>query len=87
MPDVYRRTTDDILLNVPIPAMVGLGAPFVNAGKVENNGWELDARWRDEIGELVYNIGFNLSDNRNKVLDLFGTGPYISGETDRKSVV
>lgn len=79
--DIYRRTTDDILLNVPIPAMVGLSAPFVNAGKVENNGWELDARWRDEVGELVYNIGFNLSDNRNKVLDLFDTGPYISGET------
>ncbi|MGN6508462.1 MAG: SusC/RagA family TonB-linked outer membrane protein [Chitinophaga sp.] len=79
--DLYWRETDDILLNVPIPAMVGRAAPFVNAGKVENKGWELEASWRDFLGEVSYNVAFNLSDNRNKVLDLYGTGPYIQGES------
>jgi TonB-linked SusC/RagA family outer membrane protein len=78
--DLYWRKTDDILLNVPIPAMVGRAAPFVNAGKVENKGWELEASWRDFVGEVSYNVAFNLSDNRNQVLDLYGTGPYIQGE-------
>src|SRR5690606_33626560 len=39
--DIYNRRTEDILLNVPIPDMVGRSAPFINAGVVENNGWEL----------------------------------------------
>src|SRR5690606_5145485 len=38
--DIYHRRTEDILLNVPIPSMVGRSAPFINAGAVENRGWE-----------------------------------------------
>jgi TonB-linked SusC/RagA family outer membrane protein len=79
--DIYNRKTEDILLAVPIPAMVGRSAPFINAGVVENKGWELSVGWRDAIRAVNYGIDFNLSDNRNKVLDLYNTGPYISGET------
>lgn len=79
--DVYRRRTDDILLQLPVPAMIGRSAPFVNAGAVENKGWELAIGWRGRAGAVDYGIDFNLSDNRNKVLDLAGTGPYVNGET------
>lgn len=77
--DVYTRRTEDILLRLSIPNMVGLNAPFQNAGIVENKGWELEAGWQDVIGEFSYGINFNLSDNRNEVVDLVGTGPYIEG--------
>lgn len=77
--DIYTRRTEDILLRVPVPDMVGLGAPFQNAGVVENRGWELALGWNDNIGEVSYGIDFNLSDNRNKVIDLVGTGPYVLG--------
>jgi TonB-linked SusC/RagA family outer membrane protein len=79
--DVYNRRTEDILLNVPIPAMVGRSAPFINAGVVQNKGWELSLGWRDAFRTLNYGIDVNLSDNRNKVLDLYGTGPYIRDES------
>lgn len=79
--DVYHRRTEDILLQVPIPAMVGRGAPHINAGVVENRGWEVEAGWRDQLADLDYSVTVNLSDNRNKVLDLNGTGPYVQGET------
>ncbi len=79
--DVYTRRTEDILLRLSIPDMVGLNAPFQNAGIVENKGWELEAGWQDVIGEISYGINFNLSDNRNEVIDLVGTGPYIEGGT------
>lgn len=79
--DIYSRRTEDILLNVPIPAMVGRAAPFINAGVVENNGWEVVLGWRDAVGAVNYGIDFNLSDNRNEVIDLNGTGPYVSGES------
>jgi len=77
--DIYKRRTRDILLPVPIPDMVGLNAPYQNAGVVENKGWELAIGWRDDLGGFNYGIDFNLSDNRNKVIDLVDTGPYILG--------
>jgi len=45
--EVYKRLTDDILLRLPIPAMVGRGAPFQNAGAVENKEWEVNIGWQD----------------------------------------
>jgi TonB-linked SusC/RagA family outer membrane protein len=79
--DIYNRRTEDILLRVPIPDLVGRSAPFVNAGVVENNGWELALGWRDAIGQVDYGVNFNLSDNRNEVIDLNDTGPYVSNES------
>ena len=50
-----------------------------NAGKVNNRGWEMDLNWRDQIGEFQYGIGFNLSDVKNKIVDLGGNQPDLSG--------
>ncbi len=79
--DYYRKVTNDILLNLNIPATVGLIAPYQNAGSVENKGWELAISYNGQSasGKFHYNIGGNLSINTNKVLDLKGTGPYITG--------
>lgn len=85
--DIYQRRTEDILLNVPVPDMVGLGAPFQNAGVVENRGWELSVGWQDQINEVSYGIDFNLSDNRNEVIDLVNTGPYVLGGGLNRHVV
>jgi TonB-linked SusC/RagA family outer membrane protein len=78
--DIYNRRTDDILLALPIPAIIGRSAPFQNAGSVENKGWEAQLGWADAIGGVRYSIDLSLSDNKNKVLDLVDTGPYVSGE-------
>ncbi len=74
--DYYLRRTKDILLDLPIPAIVGRAAATQNAGVVENRGWELALGWHDRAGAFRYGIDFNLSDNKNKVVDLVGTGPY-----------
>lgn len=78
--DLYHRKTEDILLALPIPDVIGRNAPFVNAGVVENKGWELAVGWRGTVSTVNYGIDFNLSDNRNEVVDLNGTGPYIDEE-------
>ena len=78
--DYYYRKTRDILLSLPIPAVIGMSAPVQNAGVVENKGWEFQAGWKDRKGDFSYSVDVNLSDNQNKVLDLVGTGPYVSGE-------
>ncbi|SFE66377.1 SusC/RagA family TonB-linked outer membrane protein [Spirosoma endophyticum] len=79
--DYYRKLTSDILLNLDIPATVGLLAPPQNAGSVENKGWEFSLSYRGgkNPSALQYNLGANFSINDNKVVDLKGTGPYITG--------
>src|SRR5690606_4042890 len=39
--EYYVRNTHDILLTLPIPGIIGLGAPFQNAGVVQNRGWDI----------------------------------------------
>jgi hypothetical protein len=78
--DYYIKNTDDILLTLPVPLIVGLGAGVQNAGSVENKGWDFQIGYNDKIGkDFKFGITGVLSDVRNKVLDLKGTGPYISG--------
>ena len=79
--DYYRKLTDDILLNLDIPATIGLKAPPQNAGSVENKGWEFSLNYRGAASAsgFRYTLGGNLSINENKVVDLKGTGPYITG--------
>jgi TonB-linked SusC/RagA family outer membrane protein len=78
----YIKTTRDILIGLPVPLEYGFGNQNTNIGQVENRGYELSAGWEDQIGGFSYGLSANFSDNRNKVLDLAGTGPWISGYTD-----
>ena len=78
--DWYCRTTSDILLNLEAPGALGIKPAMENAGKMENKGWDLTVSWRSNIGkDFKYNIGFNLSDVKNKVIDLRG---YKSSTTE-----
>jgi len=83
--DWFKKTTDDILLQLPVPLVVGLDAPFQNAGVVENTGWETRVGYNDDIDvfgeEISYNFSFNISDVTNEVTDLAGAGPFISGNS------
>lgn len=78
--DYYNKLTDGILLQLPIPALIGLGAPVQNAGKVRNEGYEIGVNYRGGQ-KLTYDLGVNFSDNTNEVIDLVNSGPYISGGT------
>lgn len=84
--DYYKKRTEDILNNrIPIPKTVGFPNPAVNAGTIENRGWELSLTHRNKINDdLSYSVVFNISDNTNEVIDLVGTGPYVSGWTVAK---
>ena len=82
--DYYRRLTDDILLKLETPAILGISPSMQNAGSVENKGWELSLSWNDKLGDdFRYSIGFNLSDVKNKVIDLNGYKSPTSSLTAR----
>lgn len=69
--DYYHRTTDGILVQVPIPSYVGVNSePYVNAAKVLNSGFESSLNWRDNLGSLGYEVGFNGTTINNEVKEL-----------------
>ena len=82
--DWYNRDTDDILLSLEAPSLLGITPPISNAGKVRNRGWELTVNWQDQISDdFSYNVNFMLSDVRNKILDMNGYKSPTSSLTTR----
>ena len=75
--DYYNKTTDDVLLGVPLPYVSGFFLPTdANIGQIKNSGIELSLNFSDEINDFKYSIGANLTTVNNEVTDL-GTIPSI----------
>lgn len=78
--DWYKKQTNDILLNMAIPGVMGYSnSPKQNAGAVENIGWDLTLSHNNNIGNFNYKITGILSDVKNKITNLGGLGPQVSG--------
>jgi TonB-linked SusC/RagA family outer membrane protein len=77
--DYYKKRTDGIHLQLPVPGALGLGEGFQNAGVVENRGWEFVVGTRHKLGAFQLNSNLNFNINNNEVIDLAGSGPYING--------
>ena len=51
--DYFNKTSSDILLQLPISALVGVeNAPYVNAAEVRNRGWELSLGYADTFDKV-----------------------------------
>jgi TonB-linked SusC/RagA family outer membrane protein len=68
--DLYLKTTKDLLLNRTLAGYTGFPSIIDNVGSVENKGLELSISGDPFTGVVRWNSGFNISWNRNKVLDL-----------------
>ena len=80
--DWYIKKTDGLLLNGVQPSLiVGGTASPMNAGNVENKGFEFDLGWRDRVGDFYYSVNANLSTLSNKVTYLHPSVSRISGTT------
>lgn len=66
--DLFRRETLRMLgPGADYPAVVGAAAPLQNSANMLTKGWELQLSWHDKIGNVAYNIGFNISDYKSKI--------------------
>lgn len=70
--DYYIKNTDDLLLNLPLPATSGYSIITKNIGKLENKGVEFVLNTQNFVGDFTWNTNFNVAFNRNKVTDLAG---------------
>ena len=68
--DYFIKTNNGMFISVEYPQVLGATAPKVNDGKFRARGWEVALNWRDKIGEVKYNVGFNLSDAWSEVKQL-----------------
>lgn len=69
--DVYKRVTDNLLLNAQLPPTSGFGTAYKNIGKIENKGLELTLNARVvESKAFSWESSINITFNKNKVLAL-----------------
>lgn len=69
--DYFNKNTKDLLISInPVPE-VYVNSTTVNAGEINNKGFEFEASWKDHIGDLNYNISANFSTLKNEVTYLY----------------
>lgn len=88
--EYYRNTSEDVLVNIPVPFTNIVGAfnseILSNAGSIRNSGIELSAVYRQFIGDdFSFEIAPNFYTVKNEILDI-GNQDFISGTGSRNIV-
>lgn len=68
-----------------LPAQLGTSAPLTNIGTSRVQGWEVEANWRQKLGDFGYNIRVVLSDYKRTIVEypndaLSLTQPHYAGK-------
>lgn len=75
--DYFSKETHDVILRKELPLYDGSYMVFQNLGQVNNKGFELSADYQViDNNSIDWNIGFNISTVKNKVVNL-GVDEYI----------
>ncbi|MGZ8561563.1 MAG: SusC/RagA family TonB-linked outer membrane protein, partial [Flavisolibacter sp.] len=78
--DVYRRISNGLLFNNPLSLTTGFTSYLENIGKFENKGIEVTLGGTPiRSKDFSWNINFNFSHNKNKVLALPGNKDVANG--------
>jgi TonB-dependent starch-binding outer membrane protein SusC len=81
--DYYVKRTSDMLIPIPLPLIGGSAStPYVNAGKVENRGVEIEMNYSNNSHAFKYDLSVNFATLKNKVLSLASGEPIPGGRID-----
>ena len=78
--EVFEKKNIGMLVGLIYPSIIGGKAPTTNSGTMRTRGWELTLNWKDKVGEVQYNIGFNLFNTKNRVLSFAGANTWGEGK-------
>lgn len=67
--EYFFKKNKDMLVNIEIPSVIGIDVPTGNYGELEVKGWELSLGWRDQVNDFNYFATFNLTDQKDKLVD------------------
>ena len=80
--DIYRKLTDDMLLNSPVPTSSGYASVFRNIGSMENKGFEFSLNTKNILNtDFSWETDFNIAMNKNEVVALSGGSDIFSSRT------
>ena len=81
--DLYRRDTEDLLFNPPLPATAGQAAPpIVNIGAMRNTGLDFTLGYRGTLGRNgSWNLSFNGATYKNEIKRIDGQRTFFLGPT------
>jgi len=85
--DAYYNHTTDLLLARPVPLSSGFGSMNANVGALENTGIEFELFTENIKRELTWNTSFNISFNKNNVLELYNDQPLTPGTRGNNAVI
>ncbi|WP_033957922.1 SusC/RagA family TonB-linked outer membrane protein [Psychroserpens jangbogonensis] len=84
--DYFINTRDNLLIgNIPVSGITGIsapgsGSPTVNAGKVENKGFEFAIGYKEYISDnFKFGINYNITTLKNEVLEVNNSTGFLEG--------
>ncbi|PKV50185.1 TonB-linked SusC/RagA family outer membrane protein [Aquimarina sp. MAR_2010_214] len=83
--DYFKRRTEDLLVIVPVSGILGSAAPassppVINAGTVENKGYEFQISYNDRFSKTYkFNINYNITTLKNEVITVSGKNDIVLG--------
>ncbi|MCH7399443.1 TonB-dependent receptor [Belliella sp. DSM 107340] len=84
--DAYIKNTSDLLLNVQLPRSTGFNDGIQNIGQLQNKGLEFQLSSVNTQGKLKWTTDFNISINRNNVVNIIGEEIIAGGIAGRGDV-
>lgn len=78
--DYFNKVTRDILVQPVVPGIFGTSLPDFNSAKMQNRGWDASVNYQLNHGNFKHNIGVNIGDSRNKVLEYEGREKITSSD-------
>ncbi len=84
--EYYTRNTQQMLQTIDIPISSGFSQAITNLGNVRNRGFEFSVNSVNTTGSLKWETDFNISFNRNKVLDIGSMARIITGVANGTNV-
>lgn len=79
--DYYYKYTYDMLYYRSLPYSSGFTTVLDNIGTMSNQGLELALQTANFVNKFKWNTSFNITFNKNKIIDLDGETLYIDNDT------
>lgn len=77
--DYFVRETKNMVGPAPVkPSILGVAQPKENNSDMRSNGWELEIRWRDVIGDFSYGVKLVLSDDVQTITRFYNPNKLLS---------
>ena len=97
--DVFRKTTDDLLMEDLLPAFVGVHSlervsavtpggklPFINAAKMRTTGFEIVLGYKNVVNQdLNFNLNVNFAQSSDEVLGLTDNTDILFSNVDNRT--